>query len=98
MSTSITVIALAVPQLNFWRVVVTAISASPSSLRGTWHGRAEPPDEHERDDRDADEDQDGDRRPDAQVQRREQGVVAEDRDRVGPVAAPGPGEAVVEHS
>src|ERR1700688_2733967 len=58
--------------------VITAISGSPlSEIRAGGRG-AEALDEDDRDDRHADEDQDRDRRPDAQVQRVEQVVVAED--------------------
>src|SRR5579859_3212076 len=80
---------LAVPQPTFWRgvEVIAAISGSPlSDIRAGGRG-AEALDEHEGDDRHADEDQDRYRRPDAQVERVEQVVVAEDRDGPGAVGA-----------
>src|ERR1700690_930517 len=88
---------LAVPQPNFWRGVVTAaISGLPlPDVRAGGRG-AEALDEHEGDDRHADEDQDGYRRPDAQVERIEQVVVAEDGDRAGVVVAGREDEDAVE--
>src|SRR5690242_8429324 len=87
----------AVAQPVRWRGVIAAISGSPlSDVRAGGRG-AEALDEQERDDRDADEDQDRDRRPDAQVQRVEQVVVAEDRDRPGAVGAQGQDVDVVEN-
>src|SRR6516162_5098139 len=68
-----------------------------SSLRAR-RRRAEDPDVDEGDDRHADEDQDGDRRPDAQVQRPEQVVVPQDRHGVGAVAARGQDVDIVEYS
>src|ERR1700732_957414 len=84
------------PQPNFCRVVVTAaISRSPrSDVRARGRG-PEALDEQDGDDRHADEDQDRDRRPDAQVERVEQVVVAEDGDRPGVVGARGQDEDVV---
>src|SRR5580704_5670503 len=77
--------------------VMAAISGSPlSDVRAGGRG-AESYDVNDGDDRDADEDQDRDRRPDAQVQRVEQVVVAEDRDRSGAVAALGEDVDVVEN-
>src|SRR5258708_22383085 len=71
----------AVAQPVLWRGVMTAISGSPlCDVRAGGRG-TEAPDEQEGDNRHADEDQDRDRRPDAQGQRVEQAVVAEDRDR-----------------
>src|SRR5580692_3136645 len=73
------------PQPNFCRgvVVTAAISGSPRfDVRAGGRG-AEALDEQDRDDRHADEDEDRDRRPDPQVERVEQVVVAEDRDRPG---------------
>src|SRR6266702_4064170 len=87
---------LAVAQPVLWRGVMAAISGSPlSDVRARGRG-AEALDEQEGDDRDADEDQDRDCRPDAQVQRVEQVVVAEDRDRSGAVGAHGEDVDVVE--
>src|SRR3984885_14127530 len=88
----------AVPQLTFCRgVVVTA--AMIGSLRSRVRARgggAEALDEQDGDDRHADEDQDRDRRPEPQVQRVEQVVPGEDRDRPGVVTALGQDEDVVE--
>src|ERR1700755_2663608 len=85
----------AVAQPVLWRAVMAAISGAPlSDSRSDVCAGApvtEALDEQEGDDRDADEDQDGDRRPDTQVQRVEQVVVAEDRDRPGAAAAGGQG-------
>src|SRR5437667_9353351 len=87
----------AVAQPVLWRGVMAAISGSPlSDVRAGGRG-AEALDEQERDDRDADEDQDRDCRPDAQVQRVEQVVIAEDRDRPGAVGAQGEDVDVVEN-
>src|SRR5580704_19269284 len=78
------------------RGVIAAISRSPLS-QGRAGGRgAEALDEDDRDDRHADEDEDRDRRPDAQVQRVEQVVVAEYRHRGGAVVAAGQDVDVVE--
>src|SRR3984957_5662243 len=73
------------PQPTFCRGVVTAvaISGSPSShVRARGRG-TEALDKQDCDDRHTDEDQDRDRRPDAQVESVEQVVVAQDRDRPG---------------
>src|ERR1035441_8334612 len=88
---SATTTKFAVPQLTFWRgvVVTAAISESPLCDVRAGGRSAETLDEQERDDGHADEDEDGDRRPDAQVQRVEQVVVAEDRYRPGAVGAGG---------
>src|ERR1035441_7698554 len=77
------------PQPVFCRGVVAtaAISGSPLSYVRARRRGAEEFDEHEGDDHHADEDQDRDRRSDAQVQRVEQVVPAEDRDRFGIVIA-----------
>src|SRR5690242_11607687 len=83
MSTSRITTMFAVIQPDFC-LVVAAISIHPSRAR---RRGAEEPDEDEGDDRDAYEDQDRDRRPDAQVQRPEQVVVPQDRHRVGAVVA-----------
>src|ERR1700733_4017033 len=85
------------PQPTFcWGVVTAAISGSPSSyVRARGRG-TEALDKQEGDDRHADEDQDRDRRPDPQVERVEQVVVAQDRDRPGVVGALGQDEDVVE--
>src|ERR1039457_1287958 len=82
-SASATTTTLMVPQLTFWRgvVVTAAITRSPLSDVGTWGRRTEALDEHGRDDHHADEDQDGDRGSDAQVQRVEQVVTAKNRNR-----------------
>src|ERR1022692_902694 len=97
-SASATTTRFVVPQPTFWRgvVVTAAISGSPlSDVRARGRG-AEALDEQEGDDRHADEDQDRDRRTDPQVQRVEQVVPGEDRDRPGVVAALGQDEDVVE--
>src|ERR1700750_3476552 len=87
----------AVAQPVLWRAVMAAIGGSPlADVRAGGCG-AEALDEQEGDDRDADEDQDRDRRPDAQVQRVEQVVIAEDRDRPGAVGAQGEDVDVVEN-
>src|SRR5487761_1700953 len=89
----------AVVQPAFCRgvVVTAAISgSSPFDVRARGRG-AEALDEHHGDDRHADEDQDRDRRSDPQVQRVEQVVPGEDRDRPGAVAALGQDEDVVEY-
>src|ERR1700749_3064331 len=75
----------AVAQPVLWRGVMAAISGSPLSDVCAGGRGAEALYEQEGDDRDTDEDQDGDRRPDAQVQCVEQVVVAEDRDRPGAI-------------
>src|SRR5580700_3497572 len=81
------------PQPTFCRGVVTAaISGSPHFDICAWGRGAEALDVHDGDDRHADEDQDRDRRPDPQVERVEQVVVAEDRDRPGVVGPPGQDE------
>src|ERR1700735_3269977 len=87
----------AVPQPTFCRGVGTAAtSGSPSSdVRARGRG-SEALDKQDGDDRHADEDQDRDRRPDAQVERVEQVVPGEDRDRPGVVTALGQDEDVVE--
>src|ERR1700688_1459021 len=66
------------PQPSFCRGVVTAAirGSPPSDIRARRRG-AEALDEQDGDDRHADEDQNRDRRPDAQVERVEQVVVAE---------------------
>src|SRR5579859_2860570 len=76
------------PQPTFCRVVDTAaISGSPRSrIRARGRG-PEALDEQEGDDRHAYKDQDRDRRPDSQVERVEQVVVPEHRDRPGVVGA-----------
>src|SRR5260370_12967203 len=85
-----------VPQLTLWRGVVTAISESPlSDVRAGGRG-AEALDEHDRDDRHADEDEDRDRRADPQFQRAEHVVVHTDRDRPGVISPGGQDEDVVE--
>src|ERR1022692_278680 len=88
----------AVPHPVFWRgvVITAAMSGSPLSDVGAGGRGAEALDERERDDRHADEDEDRDRRPDAQVQCVEQVVVAEHRDRPGVVGAGGQDEDAVE--
>src|ERR1700728_1340819 len=72
----------AVPQLTFCRgVVVTAAMIGSLRSRVRARGRAaEALDEQDGDDRQADEDQNRDRRPDPGVQRVELSVVAEDRE------------------
>src|SRR5229473_934957 len=74
---------LVVVQPTLCRGVMAAISGSPLSDVCARGRGAEAPDEQDRDDRHADEDQDRDGRADAQVQRAEEVVVTEDRDRVG---------------
>src|ERR1035438_6738875 len=88
----------AVPHPIFCRgvVVTAAITGSPVSEVAAWGRRAEAPDEQEGDDRHTDKDQDGDRRPDAQVQRVEQVVVTQDRDRAGVISPAGQDVDVVE--
>src|SRR5580704_5638741 len=88
-SASAITMTLAVPQAVFCRGVVTtaAISGSPLPDVGAGGRGAEAPDEQEGDDRHADEDEDRDRRADPQVQRVEQVVVVEDRDRPGVVGS-----------
>src|SRR5277367_5951028 len=88
----------AVPQPNFCRgvVVTAAMTGSPVSEVAARGRGTEAPDEQEGDDRHADEDQDGDRRPDTQVQRVEQVVVAQDRDRAGVISPGGQDVDVVE--
>src|ERR1700759_3800501 len=68
---------LAAIQPARWRGVRAAIRPSPRSVVGAGGGGAEPEDEDCRDDRHADEDEDRDGRPDAQVERVEQVVVPE---------------------
>src|ERR1700733_9770599 len=88
----------AVPQPTFCRgvVVTAAMIGSLRSRARAWGCGAEALDEQDGDDRHADEDQNRDRRPDPQVQRVEQVVVAEERDRPGVVRPVGQDEDVVE--
>src|SRR5579875_2544600 len=81
----------AVVQPTFCRAVVltAAISVSPLIDVGAGGCGAEQPDEHEGDDRHADEDQDRNRRSDPQVERVEQVVVPEHRHRARVVSAVG---------
>src|SRR6202046_1801600 len=95
-SASATTTRFAVPQPTFCRGVETAISGSPLSDVRARGGGAEALDEQDGDDRHADEDQDRDRRPEPQVQRVEQVVPGEDRDRPGVVTALGQEDDVVE--
>src|SRR6202035_1058383 len=89
-ATITTATVFAAPQPTFCRPVVTAaISASSLQVVRAGGCGAEALDEQEGDDRHADEDQDGDGRPDAQVQRVEQVVVPKDRDRIRAIAAAG---------
>src|SRR5580704_13489533 len=70
------------PQPTFCRAVVTAAISGSPRFDICARGRGpEALDEQDGDDRHADEDQDRDRRPDPQVERVEQVVVAEHRDR-----------------
>src|SRR5918999_3741020 len=76
-------------------VVATAMSAPPLGVRAR-RGGAEQLDEDEGDQRDGDEDEHADRRPDAEVERPEQVVVTQHRDRSGAVRATGEDVDVVE--
>src|SRR5437899_7218833 len=98
-SASATTTTLAVPQPTFWRgvVVTAAMTGSPLFDVRTGGRGAEALDEHGGDDHHADEDQDRDGGPDPQVQRLEQVVPAEDRDRSCAVVALCQDEDVVEN-
>src|SRR5580693_6657517 len=100
-STSTIVTMLATLQPTFCGVVATTsrapplFSSAPSSREvRSRSGRAEALDEGDRDDRDADQDQDGQRRPETEVQPGEQVVVGQYRHRSGAVVALGEDEDV----
>src|SRR5581483_724803 len=93
-STSTIVTMFATLQPTFCGVVAAIsraplfLASRPSSLQArSRRGRAEAPDEDERDDRYADQDQHGHGRPETEVQPGEQVVVVEYRHRSGAVVA-----------